>query len=169
MAKIKTRETVKDVKAIDKVAVASQRMKDAFVRTKDQAENLMDDGQISPSEYAEDKIQYAAEDVSHEVGSSASSGAKKAVNKGKEVYRQHREVKKAERAASEPQPASRPAPPNRHIPGRREPRVSTPSVISIMPDRSEIRRLRPHGRQSAPSSRRRALRKKRRSRPRKAR
>ena len=29
----------------------------------EQAENLMDDGQISPSEYAEDKIRYAAEDV----------------------------------------------------------------------------------------------------------
>ena len=102
MAKIKTRETVKDVKAIDKAAVASQRMKDAFVRTKDQAENLMDDGQISPSEYAEDKIQYAAEDVSREVGNSASSSAKKLVNKGKEAYRQHREVKKTERVTNEP-------------------------------------------------------------------
>ena len=43
--------------------LVSERMKTALVRSKDQAENLMDDGQISPSEYAEDKIRYAAEDV----------------------------------------------------------------------------------------------------------
>ena len=63
MGRIKTRESVKDIKILDKAAVASERMKTALVRSKDQAENLMDDGQISPSEYAEDKIRYAAEDV----------------------------------------------------------------------------------------------------------
>lgn len=63
MSKIKTRESVKDIKAIDKAAVVSQRMKNALVRSKDQVENLMDDGQVTPSEYAEDKIKYAAEDV----------------------------------------------------------------------------------------------------------
>ena len=63
MGRIKTRESVKDIKILDKAAVVSERMKTALVRSKDQAENLMDDGQISPSEYAEDKIRYAAEDV----------------------------------------------------------------------------------------------------------
>lgn len=43
-------------------------MKTALVRTKDQFENLMDDGQVTPSEYAEDKIRYAAEDVADRVG-----------------------------------------------------------------------------------------------------
>jgi hypothetical protein len=109
LSKIKTRETVKDVKVLDKAAVASQRMKDAFVRTKDQAENLMDDGQITPSEYAEDKIQYAAEDMVNEAGHTVSSSTKKAVNKGKEAYRQHREIKKAERAAENPASSARQA------------------------------------------------------------
>ena len=63
MSRIKTRESVKDIKVIDKAAVASERMKTALVRSKDQFENLMDDGQVTPSEYAEDKIRYAAEDV----------------------------------------------------------------------------------------------------------
>ena len=54
MSKIKTRESVKDIKAIDKAAVVSQRMKNALVRSKDQFENLMDDGQVTPSEYAGD-------------------------------------------------------------------------------------------------------------------
>ena len=49
-------------------------------------QNLMDDGQVSPSEYAEDKLRYAAEDVADRVGHDVSSGTKKAVNKGKEAY-----------------------------------------------------------------------------------
>ena len=53
LGRIKTRESTKDIKVLDKAAVASERMKTALVRSKDQAENLMDDGQISPSEYAE--------------------------------------------------------------------------------------------------------------------
>lgn len=56
MAEIKTREKSKGIKALDKAVVAGERMKRAFVRSKDQAENLLDDGQISPSEYAEDKV-----------------------------------------------------------------------------------------------------------------
>ena len=46
LGRIKTRESTKDIKVLDKAAVASERMKTALVRSKDQAENLMDDGQI---------------------------------------------------------------------------------------------------------------------------
>lgn len=49
LGRIKTRESVKDIKILDNAAVVSERMKTALVRSKDQAENLMDDGQISPS------------------------------------------------------------------------------------------------------------------------
>ena len=84
MSKIKTKESVKDIKVLDKAAVASERMKTALIRSKDQMQNLMDDGQVSPSEYAEDKLRYAAEDVADRVGHDVSSGTKKAVNKGKE-------------------------------------------------------------------------------------
>ena len=97
MSKIKTRESVKDIKVIDKAAVASERMKNALVRSKDQFENLMDDGQVTPSEDAEDKIKYASEDVADRVGHDISSETKKAVNKGKEAYRQHREEKRIQR------------------------------------------------------------------------
>lgn len=97
MSKIKTKESVKDIKVLDKAAVASERMKTALIRSKDQMQNLMDDGQVSPSEYAEDKIKYAAEDVVDRVRHDASSGAKKAVNKGKEAYREHREEKRIQK------------------------------------------------------------------------
>lgn len=97
MSKIKTKESVKDIKVLDKAAVASERMKTALIRSKDQMQNLMDDGQASPSEYAEDKLRYAAEDVADRVGHDVSSGAKKAVNKGKEAYREHREEKRIQK------------------------------------------------------------------------
>lgn len=97
MSNIKTRASVKDIKVLDKAAVASERMKTALVRSKDQVENLMDDGQVSPPEYAEDKIRYAAENVTDQVGHDISSGAKKAVNKGKEAYREHREEKRIQK------------------------------------------------------------------------
>ena len=97
MSKIKTKESVKDIKVLDKAAVASERMKTALIRSKDQMQNLMDDGQVSPSEYAEDKLRYAAEDVADRVGHDVSSGAKKAVNKGKGAYREHREEKRIQK------------------------------------------------------------------------
>ena len=96
MPDIKTRETgSKGIKAIDKAAVAGERMRDAFVRTKDQASNLMDDGHASPAEYADDKIQYAMEDTAHAVGHEAKRGAEKTIDKVKEARRQHKEIKKA--------------------------------------------------------------------------
>ena len=36
---IKTKTTVKDIKALDRSAVAAQRMKEAYIRTKDKAEH----------------------------------------------------------------------------------------------------------------------------------
>lgn len=86
MGRIKTRESVRDIKVLDKAAVVSERMKTALVRSKDQAENLMDDGQISPSEYAEDKIRYAAEDVTDQFWHEVSGQTKKAIERGKEAH-----------------------------------------------------------------------------------
>lgn len=100
MGKIKTRETVKDIKALDKAAVAGERMRDAFIRTKDHAQNLMDDGQVSPSEYASDQMQYAAEDLTREAGHAASSGANTITQQGKKAYRRH-QAKKAERTSAD--------------------------------------------------------------------
>ena len=97
MADIKTRDSVKDIKALDKANVAGERMKKAFIRSKNTAENLMDDGQVSPSEYAEDKVRYAAEDVVSDTGHAVKRETDKAVDKGREVFREHRREKKIER------------------------------------------------------------------------
>ncbi len=97
MPEIKTRETVKDIKILDKASVAGERMKQAFIRSKDTAQNLMDDGQVSPSEYAEDKIRYAAEDVVHDTGHAIRKETDKAVDKGRRAFREHRREKRLER------------------------------------------------------------------------
>lgn len=97
MAEIKTREKFKGIKALDKAAVAGERMKRAFVRSKDQAENLLDDGQISPSEYAEDKVRYMAEDTVREVGYEAG----KLTGKAKSAYRTRRETQRTVDAAQQ--------------------------------------------------------------------
>lgn len=97
MSKIKTRETVKDIKALDKAAIASERMKDAFIRSKDTVSNLMDDGQVSPSEYANDKVQYVSEDISREVTHKIASDTKKAAQSGREAIQHRRAAKSSEK------------------------------------------------------------------------
>ena len=91
MPKIKTRETHRDIKVLDKASVAGERMKNAFIRSKDTAKNLADDGQITPEEYAEDRVQYAAEDIAHDAGHTVANQGKKLVERGRNVVRKHRE------------------------------------------------------------------------------
>lgn len=97
MADIKTRQHVKDIKVLDKASVAGERMKNAFIRSKDTTQNLMDDGQVSPSEYAEDQIKYAAEDVAYDTGHAVKRQTDKAVEKGRDAFREHRKEKRLER------------------------------------------------------------------------
>lgn len=67
MAKIKTRDAVKGtIKTIDKAAVASERMKAAYAKTKDKAEQGYYADENSPTEYAADKVSHASERVTEE-------------------------------------------------------------------------------------------------------
>ena len=59
MQKIKTRQSARNIKAIDKSAVAAEHLKTAFVRTKQQVEDLSDDGMVTPDEYAQQYIEDA--------------------------------------------------------------------------------------------------------------
>ena len=97
MPDIKTRESVKDIKILDKANVAGERMKKAFIRSKNTADNLMDDGQVSPSEYAEDQTRYAVEGVASDVGHAVKKETDKAVEKGREAFREHRREKRIEK------------------------------------------------------------------------
>ena len=81
MPDIKTKESVRDIKVLDAKAIAKEHMKRTAVRTKDTVENLSDDGQVSPSEYAEDNISHAMENVTDDTRVTVSRGIRKADNK----------------------------------------------------------------------------------------
>ena len=97
MREIKTREKVKDIKVLDKSAVVGQRMKNAFIRSKRNAAALMDDRQATPSEYAEDKVEFAADDLAHDTANVAVSGTKTAVRQGRNLFQRQREKRVAEK------------------------------------------------------------------------
>ena len=96
MSKIKTREKGKDIKVLDKSAVVGQRMKSAFIRSKRNAAALMDDQQATPSEYAEDKVEFAADDLAHDMANVAVSGTKTVVRQGRKLFQRQREKRAAE-------------------------------------------------------------------------
>lgn len=70
--KIKTRPVHKDVKVLDKTAAAAERMKGAYIRTRNQAEQTQVQEQTSPVEYAEgqvlEKAERAARGTIHQAG-----------------------------------------------------------------------------------------------------
>lgn len=100
MPDIKTRDVVKGtVKTIDKSAVAAERMKDAYIRTKDKAEHGIYSADNSPNEYAADHITGSAESAAREAvhqfdkqGRRGIRTTKENISKAKEHFRQ----KKAE-------------------------------------------------------------------------
>lgn len=111
MSKIKTREKGKDIKVLDKSAVVGQRMKSAFIRSKRNAAALMDDRQGTPSEYAEDKVEFAADDLAHDTANGVVSGAKTAVRQGRKLFQRQREKRAAEKRRENTAPTEQaPAP-----------------------------------------------------------
>lgn len=61
MADIKTRDAVKGtIKTLDKAAIAGSRMKSAYAKTKDKAEQRYYAEENSPTEYAADKVSHAS-------------------------------------------------------------------------------------------------------------
>ena len=86
----------KTVKTVDRAADLGERMKKALVRTADQAQNLTDDGQVTPSEYAGDKLQYGMEDIATEAGHIVVDTGKGAYRTGKSAIQKFREKRRAE-------------------------------------------------------------------------
>ena len=85
MPDIKTRDVVKGtVKVIDKSAVAAERMKDAYVRTKDKVEHSVFAAEFSPEEYAADHTLTGTETTAHEVTHGLDKAGRKGVKTTKE-------------------------------------------------------------------------------------
>lgn len=75
-------------------AHASEQARKVYDRAKDTAENLMDDGQITPEEYASDQIKYTSEEAADYAVHAVGHDARAAVQKGRESVRRHAEKAK---------------------------------------------------------------------------
>ena len=85
MPDIKTRDAVKKtVKVIDKSAVSAERMKDAYVRTKDKAEHGIFAAESSPEEYAANRTLTGTETAAHETVHGLDKFGRKGVKTTKE-------------------------------------------------------------------------------------
>ena len=112
MADIKTRDAVKGtIKTIDKAAIASERMKSAYVGIKEKAEQGYYADENSATEYAADRISFAADRVKDEgihqfnkQGQKAVKTTQENIGKAKDKitdFKQSRAVKAAEQKAAQ--------------------------------------------------------------------
>lgn len=97
MSRIKTKDSVVEIREIDKSAIASARMKKALIRTKGTADKLQNDRQGSPSEYAEEQVKYTAEGIAVD----AAAIPKTAYELGKRQYVKQQEKKQQAAIAEE--------------------------------------------------------------------
>ena len=85
MADIKTRDAVKGtIKTIDKAAIATERMKSAYAKTKDKAEQGYYADDNSATEYAADRISYGADRIKDESIHQFNKQGQKAFNETRE-------------------------------------------------------------------------------------
>ena len=101
---IKTRVSEKKgIKAIDKAAVASERMKEAYIRTKDKAEHGMYAEEGSPGEYASDRLSAGVDNVTHEAVHQFDKQGRKGVQTTKEnISKVKEKIQKRKAAAEQP-------------------------------------------------------------------
>ena len=108
MADIKTRDAVKGtIKTIDKAAVATERMKSAYAKTKDKAEQGCYADESSATEYAADRLSYGADRIKDEgihqfnkQGQKAVKETRENIGKAKDKISSYKQ-KKAARAAEQ--------------------------------------------------------------------
>ena len=100
---IKTRVAEKGIKAIDKAAVASERMKEAYIRTKDKAEHGMYAEEGSPGEYASDRFSAGVDNVAHEAAHQFDKLGRKGIKTTKEnISKVKEKIQKRKAAAEQP-------------------------------------------------------------------
>ena len=85
MADIKTRETVKGtIKTLDKAAIAGQKMKQAYIATKDKAEHSVNANENTAEEYAADKTEAGIDEIAHKGAYAFDKAGRKGVQETKQ-------------------------------------------------------------------------------------
>lgn len=87
MKDIKTKGS-KGTHAVDRSADLAFRMKQGLSRSKDRFQNLADDGQVTPDEYAQDKVKYASEDIAQDAAHASKDTVKKTYDGSKRLVQQ---------------------------------------------------------------------------------
>ena len=139
---IKTKATIKDVKALDKSAVAAERMKQAYIRTKDKAEHGMYAEESSPGEYASDRFSFGVDSVSHEAVHQFDKQGRKGVQTTKENIAKVKENIQKRKAAEQPK--------NKLRSGRPSKPRSLPVGVDGRLRTRFLNRPKPSGRNTAP-------------------
>ena len=84
MADIKTRDTVKGtIKTLDKAAIAGQKMKQAYIATKDKAEHSVNAKENTAEEYAADKTEAGIDKIAHKGAYAFNKAGRKGVQETK--------------------------------------------------------------------------------------
>ena len=104
MADIKTRDVVKGtIKKIDKAAIAADRMRSAYVQTKEKAEHTTHPDEHNAEEYASDRVEGGVDRITHEAahqfdkqGRKGLEETKRNVSKAKDGVQRFREKWAAE-------------------------------------------------------------------------
>ncbi|MFR9252030.1 MAG: tyrosine-type recombinase/integrase [Oscillospiraceae bacterium] len=104
MADIKTRDVVKGtIKKINKAAIAADRMRSAYVQTKERAEHATHPDVHNAEEYASDRVEGGADRITHEAahqfdkqGRKGLEETKRNVSKAKDGIQRFREKRAAE-------------------------------------------------------------------------
>lgn len=89
--KIRTRQKVRNIKSINKASVFSRRLKSSFIRARSNTESVGETKQLTPSEYAEDKLRNSAETIA--------LTAQKTTAKGRQITKNRNQLKKASKPA----------------------------------------------------------------------
>lgn len=88
MPDIKTKDNAKGtIRTIDKAAVATQRMKQAYIATKEKAERSVNANSSSAEEYASDKLESGIDEVVHDGAYAFDKAGRKGVETTKENIR----------------------------------------------------------------------------------
>lgn len=106
MPEIKTRDAVKGtIKTLDKAAVAGERMKEAYIRTRDNAGQSVYAAEGSPEKYAADRFSGSTEVVSYEAAHQFDKKGRRAVKATRENISTARE-RLEQRKADQPKRAA---------------------------------------------------------------
>lgn len=140
---IKTREVVKDIKIHDTATNVGDRMKNIGVKTKDIVnENINHSDNVSPEQYASDKITEAMKSGSETVAVGTEKAVRKETNKAIEKVKEKRVEKKEKNAnnqVKQTSPNENSAPEEMFAQSKSEPKKNTDKTTQAKTDKGDAK------------------------------